>query len=158
MNSANGACVTFGRVWGILVKVLPLPVLVSLVNVCRPMDFLSFAALRRRLHLPLGSGDTDESVVRRCLYLAFLDLPSVEELEKKNTFHRLANAVEHVVQGNVRSVAYRGSYEYGLLIGHVQPSQSWKTVSATQQADDYVSMFEFERGKLMRSHCKCVTG
>lgn len=87
----------------------------------------------------------------RYAYLVFLNLPDLAWLRENVTFHRFAQALQHVVQGSVRSARYWGSAEYGLLLGHVQPSQAWGPT-------DHKVMFEFGHGTWGRSYCECVTG
>ncbi len=121
-------------------------------------DKVSFALVRKRLCFPADNRHPDEVVVKRHSYLAFLDLPDLAWLRANITFYRFSQGLEHAVQGSVRRVSYRGLPAYGVLLGHVQPSQAWKTVSKTGAADDYTTMFEFVHGRLTRSHCNCVTG
>jgi hypothetical protein len=162
MNNQNGPLlpgVAHEALWCVLLKRLPVPIILRLRRVSRFFrDKVSYALVRQRLHFPTENRHDDERVVKRHAYLAFLDLPDLEWLRQNVSFYRFGQGLEHIVQGSVRSVSYRGSPVYGVLLGHVQPSQAWKTVSKTGDADDYTTMFEFERGKLTRSHCKCVTG
>jgi hypothetical protein len=126
----------------------PLPQYLRLV--CKKLaKFFSPSSMLCRCHLTPPNNENTLKFAERVQLLLYARLWPVWELQKKIPFHRLANGVQHFVQGHVALIHLDGTIRDGTITGVVDASLKGKQYSVVCKVLD---------GVCQVPSCGCVTG